>query len=82
MSKSRYSASGIPLDFPPTTPDCSVPIHILTQVYLGLPLVHHLELEALAASCAAEARNTFGFVIAPLNIVGGTGSPVSPVAVL
>ena len=69
-------------NFPPTTPDCSVPIHILTQVYLGLPLVHHLELEALAAACAAEGRNTFGFVVAPLNIVGGTGSPVSPVAIL
>ena len=40
-----------------------------------------LDLEALSAACAERNRWTFMFVIAPLRIEGGTGSPVNPIAV-
>ena len=69
-------------NFPSTTPECSVPIHILTEVYLGLPLIHHLDLETLSARMAVRDNAAFMFVTAPLRIVGGTGSPVSPLAIL
>ena len=68
--------------FPSTTPHCSVPIHILTEVYLGLPLIHHLELETLAPAIHARGHADFMLVVAPLRITGATGSPVSPVAIL
>lgn len=69
-------------NFPSTTPHCSVPIHILTEVYLGLPLIHHLDLEQLAGRMASRDDKGFLFMVAPLQIEGGTGSPVSPLAVL
>jgi len=69
-------------NFPSTTPECSVPIHVLTEVYLGLPLIHHLNLEILAARLANRKRKIFQFSVAPLCIEGGTGSPVSPLAVI
>jgi kynurenine formamidase len=68
--------------FPSTTPHCSVPIHILTEVYLGLPLIHHLALETLAPAIHARGHADFMLVVAPLRITGATGSPVSPVAIL
>lgn len=69
-------------NFPSTTPECSVPIHILTEVYLGLPLVHHLDLEELARRMPGRATRAFMLTIAPLRIIGGTGSPTSPTAII
>jgi kynurenine formamidase len=69
-------------NFPSTTTECSVPIHVLTEVYLGLPLIHHLNLENLSARLVGRDRKAFQFSVAPLCIEGGTGSPVSPLAVI
>jgi kynurenine formamidase len=44
----------------------------------GIYLIEMLWLEELAAA----GQPTFLFVVAPLKIVGGTGSPVNPLAVL
>jgi len=57
-------------------------VHILAEVYLGLPVMHSLQLEALADACAAAGRTEFLLMVAPLNMEGATGSPVSPVCVL
>ena len=57
------------------------PIHVLALPALGIPLLDNLQLEALAAHCATVKRWTFNFVIAPLNIPRGTGSPVNPIAI-
>jgi hypothetical protein len=46
------------------------------------PQLDNLDLEALSTACAAEGRYEFLLVVAPLNVPGGTGSPVNPVAVL
>ncbi|MGE3594141.1 MAG: cyclase family protein [Dehalococcoidia bacterium] len=58
-----------------------IPIHVGTEVYLGLPLLHNLQLERLAAACKEHERYEFFFSIAPLNIEGGTASPINPVAI-
>ncbi|MEV5239423.1 cyclase family protein [Streptomyces cinnamoneus] len=58
------------------------PVHALAVTAMGVPLLDNLDLEALSAACAAAGRHTFLLVVAPLNIPGGTGSPVTPVAVL
>ena len=47
----------------------------------GVALVDNSLLEPLAQACAEEARYEFMYVIAPLRVVGGTGSPVNPLAV-
>jgi kynurenine formamidase len=55
-------------------------VHDFSIIYLGLPMLDNADLEALADACAARNRWEFLVVIAPLPIVGGTGSPVNPIA--
>ncbi|MFJ6048642.1 cyclase family protein [Streptomyces sp. NPDC092307] len=58
------------------------PVHTLAVTAMGVPLLDNLDLEPLAVACAAAGRYAFLLVVAPLNVPGGTGSPVNPVAVL
>ncbi|WP_338899599.1 cyclase family protein [Streptomyces sp. TG1A-60] len=58
------------------------PVHALVVAAMGVPLLDNLDLEALADATAEAARYDFLLVVAPLNVPGGTGSPVNPVAVL
>ncbi|MFE0043405.1 cyclase family protein [Streptomyces albireticuli] len=58
------------------------PVHTLAIAAMGVPLLDNLDLEALSAACAEAGRYEFLLVVAPLNVPGGTGSPVNPVAVL
>lgn len=58
------------------------PVHVLALAALGVPLLDNLDLEALSAATAEVGRYEFLLVVAPLDIPGGTGSPVNPVAVL
>jgi kynurenine formamidase len=55
-----------------------LPVHRLLLVERG---VHIIEVMNLAGLAAAGVRE-FVFVLAPLKIVGGTGSPVRPLAVV
>ncbi|MGE5595862.1 MAG: cyclase family protein [Hyphomicrobiales bacterium] len=57
------------------------PVHILGIVMMGLPLLDNARLEPLADACAAENRWEFLLTVNPLNVRGGTGSPVNPIAV-
>lgn len=57
-----------------------IPIHVGTEVYMGLLLLHNLDLQPLCAAARELGRNEFFLTIAPLNIVGGTASPVNPIA--
>jgi kynurenine formamidase len=59
-----------------------IPIHYLGIVGMGMSLLHNLDTQELADACAARSRGSFLFTVAPLNIPGGTGSPVNPVAML
>ncbi|MGW4080580.1 cyclase family protein [Streptomyces asiaticus] len=58
------------------------PVHALTLAAMGVPLLDNLDLEALSFATAEAGRYEFLLVVAALNIPGGTGSPVNPVAVL
>ena len=57
------------------------PLHELVLVGLGLRILDNLDLDAAAAAAASRERWTFMFVGAPLRVVGGTGSPLNPLAV-
>lgn len=57
-----------------------LPIHSVAIVAMGLHLLDNLDLEGLARACAAEQRWEFLLTIAPLVLVGGTASPVNPIA--
>ena len=46
----------------------------------GVALLDNCLLEPLAAACAEEGRYEFMLTIAPLPVVGGTGSPANPLA--
>jgi kynurenine formamidase len=46
----------------------------------GIALVDNALVEPLADACAEEGRYEFMFTFAPIPIVGGTGSPVNPIA--
>ena len=59
-----------------------MPIHQCLIVGMGVHLLDNLRLDRLAVACADEQRWEFLFVVAPLQVGGGTGSPVNPVAVL
>jgi kynurenine formamidase len=53
-----------------------LPAHRILLVENGIHIIEHLDLEA----ASAEGLTQFLFVMAPLRIVGGTGSPVRPFA--
>jgi kynurenine formamidase len=59
----------------------ALPIHSIAIPYMGMPLVDNASFESLAPMCAELGRWEFQFVIAPLYVVGGTGSPANPIAV-
>lgn len=63
---------------PPGAGHRVLPVHRLLLVEHGIHIVEHLNLEDAAESGLTE----FLFVLAPLRIVGGTGSPVRPLAVV
>ena len=48
---------------------------------MGVHLLDYLQFEDLAAACERDGRWEFLFVAAPLRIVGGTGSPLNPIAI-
>ncbi|CAB4848354.1 MAG: cyclase family protein [Actinobacteria bacterium] len=54
------------------------PVHLILLWKYGVPLIEGLDLEELATA----GRSEFLFVAAPLRLVGSTGSPLHPIAVL
>lgn len=58
----------------------SLPLHQLLIVAMGVRILDNLDLEALAQEAAQRKRWEFLVTIAPLPVVGGTGSPINPIA--
>jgi kynurenine formamidase len=56
------------------------PVHMVGIPYMGLTLLDHAELDALAAACAQEGRWSFFVTVAPWRFKGATGSAVNPLA--
>ena len=57
------------------------PLHELVLVGLGMRILDNLNLDDVAQAAKARNRWEFLFVGAPLRVVGGTGSPLNPLAV-
>lgn len=55
--------------------------HQAALVELGLTLGEFWDLDDLAAGCREDGVYDFFLVVAPLNLPGGVGSPVNPIAV-
>ncbi|ADB51152.1 cyclase family protein [Conexibacter woesei] len=55
-----------------------LPGHVVLLVRAGIPIVENLRLEELARA----APRAFTVVVLPLKYVGGTGSPVRPIAIV
>jgi kynurenine formamidase len=68
------------LDHLPIGYDIPWSVHAALFAY-GMPLLDNALLEPLARACQEEGRDEFMLVIAPLPVVGGTGSPANPLAV-
>ena len=57
------------------------PIHEVGSVAMGLCLVDVCSFSELRAACLDKDRWNFLFLVAPLRIQYGTGSPVTPLAI-
>jgi kynurenine formamidase len=66
---------------PSSTEGVDFPIHVLAINAMGVHLLDYLQFEDLRAVCERTGRWEFLFVAAPLRIVGGTGSPINPIAI-
>jgi kynurenine formamidase len=62
--------------------ECHLPVHALAIVALGMWVLDNAELGTLARRCREESTYEFLFIVSPLAIHHGTGSPVNPLAVL
>jgi kynurenine formamidase len=60
------------------TPAPSLPVHALLLVEKGIQIIEMMNLEDLARDRVYE----FLFIVIPLRIIGGTASPVRPVAII
>ena len=56
----------------------TLPVHRILLVEAGIHIIETMDLTGLAASGSPE----FVLVVAPLKIVGGTGSPIRPIALV
>ncbi|MGA3153528.1 MAG: cyclase family protein [Streptosporangiaceae bacterium] len=67
---------------PSAVPGVDFPVHVLAIAVLGLHLLDYLQFGELGEACERAGRWSFLCVIAPLRLVGGTGCPVNPIAIL
>ena len=68
--------------FPPEIEDLWLPVHALDLVEMGMLQGQNWNLENLSTACAQEKRYAFLLSAMPEPFVGGTGTPVAPVAIL
>ncbi|MFB7863923.1 cyclase family protein [Streptomyces sp. NPDC056069] len=67
--------------FPPEIENLWLPVHALDLVEMGMLQGQNWNLETLSTTCAQERRHAFLLSAMPEPFVGGTGTPVAPVAV-
>lgn len=76
-------AADVPVDVVPSGyAAMRSPLHAVGIAAMGLWLIDNCDLEQLADACAQLGTWEFLFVVAPLRLTGGTGSPVNPLAIL
>ncbi|MSO21663.1 MAG: cyclase family protein [Acidobacteria bacterium] len=59
----------------------SHPVHQLLIIAAGVHILDNADLEALSKAASGRKRWEFLFVLSPLVVQGGTGSPVNPLAI-
>ena len=67
--------------FPCEDPAVLFPVHMIQLRDMGLTQGQNFDLEGLSAHCAADGSYEMLLVANPEPVTGGTGAPVSPVAV-
>ena len=67
------------MDFQPNGYDLGWSVHGSIFAY-GIGLLDNALLQPLSEVCAEEGRYEFMLTVNPLRVVGGTGSPVNPIA--
>ncbi|OEJ39553.1 cyclase [Streptomyces agglomeratus] len=67
--------------FPPENENLWLPVHALHLVEMGMLQGQNWNLEELSTACAEEERYAFLLSAMPEPFVGGTGTPVAPVAI-
>ena len=65
---------------PPGATSTGLPVHNFALVYLGVHLFDNVPLDAVSEAAAAREQWEFLLTVAPLRMVGGTGSPINPIA--
>jgi hypothetical protein len=75
LEADNMALEAVPIDEGPDS------LHRLLIPGLGMPIGEYFWLDGLAAACARDQRWTFMFTSAPLNIVGGVGSPPNALAI-
>ncbi|GHE38625.1 cyclase family protein [Streptomyces capitiformicae] len=68
--------------FPPEIEDLWLPVHALDLVEMGMPQGQNWNLEELSTACGQTGCYAFLLSAMPEPFVGGTGTPVAPVAIL
>jgi kynurenine formamidase len=58
-----------------------MPIHTVGLVAMGLCLLDNLQFEDLVETCERLRRWNFLFIVAPIRLRNGTGSPATPLAI-
>lgn len=59
-----------------------LPVHQVSIVAMGVPILDACDLEPLGEALASRGRCDFLLTMAPLAVDGGTGAPVNPTATL
>ena len=57
-----------------------LPLHEIAIAMLGIPIIDNADLERASEEARKRNRWEFLFTLAPLRVVGGTGSPANPIA--
>lgn len=57
------------------------PVHTMLIAGFGMNIFDNMDLEALAETAAQENRWEFLLTAGPIPVVGGTGSPLNPIAI-
>ena len=65
---------------PSGIPEEGSPVHKLTLVSMGMPLLDNLDLEHVSKEAKKQNKWEFFISVQPLRFKGGTGSPVNAIA--
>jgi hypothetical protein len=65
----------------PSARNSREPIHQAVLNWMGVGIVENLDLEHAVQTARRLKRYEFMLTFAPLPVVGGTGSPLNPLAV-